>query len=132
MSQLEKLENVRNKHEAPICEALGKDLRKSKMGKVEIGGQTDSNDLHNFPAVITRVGFDEPLLLDDIFGPTTQGQESVVPIHPIASVNSVRGAVDFIHKQKKPLTSDKAAQNVFKTSTVLVPLWSMMQLYTSL
>eukprot|EP00092_Neocalanus_flemingeri_P035637 GFUD01038800.1.p1 GENE.GFUD01038800.1~~GFUD01038800.1.p1 ORF type:complete len:510 (-),score=146.39 GFUD01038800.1:299-1828(-) len=87
-------------------------LLKSTKGKVEIGGDTDPNDLYIAPTVITGVEYDEPLMLDEIFG----------PILPIVSVNSVEEAVQFINKREKPLTlyvfsSDKAAQDAFKTST---------------
>jgi len=87
-------------------------LLSSTKGKVEIGGQTDPDDLYIAPTVITEVSEDEALMKEEIFG----------PLLPIVAVKSVDEAMEFINKREKPLTlyvfsSNKKTQNAFKTNT---------------
>jgi len=88
------------------------DLLSSTQGKIEVGGQTDRDDLYIAPTVITEVSEDEALMKEEIFG----------PLLPIVTVGNVEEALEFINKREKPLTlyvfsSNKATWNAFKTNT---------------
>ena len=67
---------------------------KSTKGKVEIGGEADSDDLYIAPTILTGVSEDEPVMQEEIFG----------PILPIVLVESVNEAIDFIKSKPKPLS----------------------------
>jgi len=87
-------------------------LLKNTTGKIEVGGEVDSDDLYIAPTILTDVSEDELVMKEEIFG----------PILPIVTVNTVQEAVEFINKRDKPLSlyvfsSDKATQEAFKTQT---------------
>ena len=85
---------------------------KSTQGRVEIGGEADSNDLYIAPTILTGVSEDEPVMQEEIFG----------PVLPILNVNSVGEAIEFINNREKPLSlyvfsTNKETQNAFKSQT---------------
>ena len=85
---------------------------KSSKGKVEIGGEADSDDLYIAPTILTEVAEEEPVMQEEIFG----------PVLPILNVNSVGEAIEFINKREKPLSlyvfsTNKKTQNAFKSQT---------------
>jgi len=54
-------------------------------GKVEIGGEVDEHSLYLAPTVLSNVGFEDPVMQDEIFGPilpvlTYQKEEEIVPV----------------------------------------------------
>jgi len=87
-------------------------LLKNTAGKIEVGGQVDSDDLYIAPTILTDVSEDELVMKEEIFG----------PILPIVTVNTALEAIEFINKRDKPLSlyvfsSDKATQEAFKSQT---------------
>lgn len=81
-------------------------------GKVAVGGRTDEEQLFIEPTILTDVKADDPIMLEEIFG----------PVLPIIRVNSLDDAFDFIRSRDKPLviyafTNDKHVQRQFKFET---------------
>ena len=63
-------------------------------GTIAAGGRYDPTDRFIEPTVLTDVGLNQPVMLEEIFG----------PILPIVNVSDVFEAIDFINDREKPLS----------------------------
>lgn len=61
--------------------------------KVAFGGQFDAAQRRIAPTLLTSVGFDEPIMNEEIFG----------PLLPIISVSGLEEAKDIVRRREKPL-----------------------------
>ncbi len=61
--------------------------------KVEVGGQTDASQRYIAPTVLSNVGFDAPIMRDEIFG----------PVLPVLTYTSLDDALAQINARPKPL-----------------------------
>ena len=62
-------------------------------GDVNIGGQSDPQDLYIAPTVITNLSWDDPVMQDEIFG----------PILPVLEFDDLSEAITTINSRPKPL-----------------------------
>ena len=60
---------------------------------VEVGGQTDAAQRYIAPTVLSKVGFDAPIMQDEIFG----------PVLPVITYRSLDDALARINERPKPL-----------------------------
>ena len=65
----------------------------SAGAKVEVGGQTDASQRYIAPTVLSNVGFDAPIMQEEIFG----------PVLPVISFRSIEEALAQINARPKPL-----------------------------
>ncbi|MFE7118971.1 aldehyde dehydrogenase family protein [Streptomyces sp. NPDC057654] len=62
-------------------------------GTTAFGGRTDRDDLYIEPTALTGVRPDEPVMLEEIFG----------PVLPVLTVSGLDEAIEFINDRDKPL-----------------------------
>tara|TARA_B100000524_G_scaffold95111_2_gene44970 strand:+ start:18924 stop:20303 length:1380 start_codon:yes stop_codon:yes gene_type:complete len=81
--------------------------------KVKYGGNKNDETLQISPTILEGVTLDDPVMKEEIFG----------PILPVIGVDSMKEAIDFIHKFEKPLAlyyygnSNEAKSVLKKTSS---------------
>lgn len=63
-------------------------------GRIRFGGKCDAADRYIAPTVIDRVGLDDPVMVEEIFG----------PILPVLTFSSLDAAVETVNKRPKPLS----------------------------
>ena len=61
--------------------------------KIEIGGDCDTENRYIAPTVLDRIGWDDPVMADEIFG----------PILPVLEYESLETAIKQINSKSKPL-----------------------------
>ena len=61
--------------------------------RVACGGETSQGGLYFSPAVLTDVGYDNPIMEEEIFG----------PILPVVKVKSLDESINYVNSNEKPL-----------------------------
>ncbi len=61
--------------------------------RVACGGETSQGGLYFSPAVLTNVGYDNPIMEEEIFG----------PILPVVKVKSLDESINYVNSNEKPL-----------------------------
>ena len=62
-------------------------------GTAVVGGRVDLDDLYVAPTVLVDVGWESPIMQEEVFG----------PILPILDIDSVRGVIDWVNGHPAPL-----------------------------
>jgi acyl-CoA reductase-like NAD-dependent aldehyde dehydrogenase len=62
-------------------------------GRAVVGGRVDLDDLYVAPTVLVDVGWDSPIMQEEVFG----------PILPVLEIDSVRGVIDWVNGHPAPL-----------------------------
>jgi acyl-CoA reductase-like NAD-dependent aldehyde dehydrogenase len=62
-------------------------------GTAAVGGHADLDDLYIAPTVLTGVGWDSPIMQEEVFG----------PILPVLEIDSVQGVITWVNSNPHPL-----------------------------